>query len=289
MRADAAAFAVQTPATLAEALALLAREPGAWTPLAGGTDLMVDLEVGRRADRGFLDLSRLPELRGITEDEATFTLGALTTYTEVREAAPLHRWLPNLVRSARATGARAIQNRGTLGGNVVNASPAADAVPSLLAYGAEVALASVRGTRWVPLDRFFLAYKQRDLAGDELLTHLRLAKPEGRTFHYVRKVGTRAAQAIAKVSLAAFAQVAEGRIAELRLALGAVAPVPLRARRAEAVLRGAALEELPVAEAREALGSDIAPIDDLRSTARYRAVVAGNLLEEALRELVRLG
>ena len=281
-------YDLRIPASLAEALDLLAREPGVWTPLAGGTDLMVLLNAGRLQARRLLDLSSLPELRGIQEDPDGITFGALTTFTELREAPAVHRHLPNLVQSARATGALAIQNRGTLGGNIANASPAADTPPSLLAYGAEVELVCAAGSRWLPYEAFHLGYKQLDLAGGELLARIRVPKPRGRGFHFFRKVGTRQAQAIAKVCVAGYGRIEAGVLAEFRVGLGSVAPVPARARRVEAVLAGARLGALPIAAAQAALAADISPIDDIRASAHYRSVVAGNVLGQMLRELDRL-
>ncbi len=279
---------VRVPASLSDALALLAREPGVWTPLAGGTDLMVVHNAGHLKATRFLDLSRFEELRGIREEAGALTFGALSTFTDLRDSVAVHRHFPNLVKSARATGALAIQNRGTLGGNIANASPAADTPPSLLAYGAEVELLSVRGSRRVAYDRFHLGYKVMDLAPDELVAAIHVPLPTGRGFHYFRKVGTRQAQAISKVCLAAWARIEGGVVADLRIGLGSVAPAPIRARHAEAALLGQALAALPIEAAREALLADISPIDDIRATARYRSVVTRNVLGHMLRELANL-
>ncbi len=276
---------LRVAATLDDALALLAAEPGVWTPIAGGTDLMVVHNAGRLKATRFLDLSRLAELRGIAEEGDCLAFGALTSFTEVREHPAVHRHFPNLVKSARVTGALAIQNRGTLGGNIVNASPAADTPPSLLAYGAELELVSPRGRRRVAYDHFHLGYKQMDLAPDELVARILVPKPQGHSFHYFRKVGTRQAQAIAKVCLAAHARVQDGVLAELRIGLGSVAPVPARARHAEATLLGQPVAALPVAAARAALLDDMSPIDDIRASAHYRSVVTQNVLSHMLREL----
>jgi CO/xanthine dehydrogenase FAD-binding subunit len=278
-------FDVHVPASLGEALDLMAQRPGIFTPLAGGTDLMVVYNAGRLKPTCFLDLSRLAELRGIEEDATSLCFGALTTFTELRECRAVHQHFPNLVKSARATGALAIQNRGTLAGNIANASPAADTPPSLLAYGAELELVSPRGLRRVAYDQFHRGYKSMDLAADELLTRILVPKPAGRGFHYFRKVGTRQAQAISKTCLAAYACIEDGCVAELRIGLGSVAPAPVRARHAEAALLGQPLASLPVAAAREALLADMSPIDDIRATAHYRSVVTRNLLGQMLREL----
>ena len=285
MRSFLPDFDLTVAGSLSEALDLMAT--GAYRPLAGGTDVMVVLNAGRFPVSRFLDLSRCDELRGIQETGAALSFGALTTFTEVRESAAVHRHFPNLVKSARLTGALAIQNRGTLGGNIVNASPAADTPPSLLAYGAEVELVSKRGTRKVPYDQFHKGYKQMDLAPDELLYRIHVPKPEGRTFHFYRKVGTRQAQAISKICLAAYARIADGAVAELRVGLGSIAPAPARARNAEAVILGRLLGELPVEAARQALLKDMSPIDDIRSSAHYRQVVTQNVLGQMLMELAK--
>ena len=276
---------IRVPANLAGALAVLAQEPGVWTPFAGGTDLMVVYNAGRLKATRFLDLSRLSELRGIQDNGTSLTFGALTTFTEIRDCRAVHQHFPNLVKSARVTGALAIQNRGTLGGNIVNASPAADTPPSLLAYGAELELVSPRGLRRVAYDRFHQGYKRMDLAADELVARIIVPKPTGRGFHYFRKVGTRQAQAISKVCLAAHARIEEGVVAGLWIGLGSVAPTPVRARNAESAIMGSPLTALPIDAAREALLADMSPIDDIRATAHYRSVVTQNVLGQMLREL----
>ena len=212
-------------------------------------------------------------------------MGALATYTEIAPPPSVQRELPNLVQSAKVTGAVAIQNRGSLGGNIVNGSPAADTPPSLLAYGAELELRSLRGARWVPYEDFHTGYKRTSWPPTNCITRVRLSRLGEGGFHYFRKVGTRQAQAIAKVSLAAWARTGEGRIQELRLALGSVAPMPSRAKRTERALLGQALGDLPLGTALAALQADISPIDDLRSSAAFRRRVAGNLLMDMLKGL----
>lgn len=322
MRGQPSLCEIRRPKSLAEALEWLGREPDL-RPIAGGTDLMVPFAAGTLKDTRFLNLWGLPELRGIEVSDRTLILGALTTYTDIRNHPLIAEVFPNLVRSAEVTGAPAIQNRGTLGGNLVNGSPAGDSLPSLLAYDADVELRSTKGARWVSYAAFHTGYKRNLLQPGELLTRILLrkpeagagstldpregmrsrgeahgakhrpqgaeqeARPEGPDFHYFRKVGTRAAQAIAKVSLALHAQVKGGQLSSFRLALGAVAPIPLRAAKVETLLRGEALEGLRIRDALAALQEDIAPIDDIRSTAQYRRRVAANLLEEALNRLSR--
>lgn len=285
MRSLLAGYEMKSAANLEEALELLAE--GGRAPFAGGTDLMVLLEAGTLTTTRFVDVWRLPELRGITASVDDVTIGALSTYTDLLESPILASEYPLICAAARETGAVAIQNRGTVGGNIANASPAADLPPALLAYDAELELASSRGRRWLNYDRFHRGYKKMDLASDELIVRVRLPRTSARPKVSYRKVGTRRAQAISKICFAGLAHmdVREGggvAVRDLRLAYGSVAPVVVRARAAEDVLRGRALTPLTIADAREALRTDLAPIDDLRSTAEYRLKVAGNLLEEFL-------
>ena len=284
MRGQPSLCKVLTPSSLDEALTLLAAHPDA-RPLAGGTDLMVPFAAGRLPDRLFLNLWRLEELRGIVVSDGEVTCGALTLFRDIAAHPLLQREFPNLVRSAKVTGALAIQSRGSLGGNIANGSPAADTPPSLLAYGADLELRSLRGSRWVPYADFHTGYKRSLLAPDELITRIRVSRSGEGGFHYFRKVGTRQAQAIAKVSLAGWARTGDGRIQELRLALGSVAPMPVRAKGTEKVLLGGSVADLPLKAALEALQSDISPIDDLRSSATFRRRVAGNLLVDMLKGL----
>jgi len=269
MRSFVPVYDMVTPRNFDDALARLPE----WRPFAGGTDLMVLFEAGKLRHTRFMNIWPLAELKGIDVAPDYVTLGALTTYTDVQRDAVLRREFPMLCRAAAETGGVAIQNRGTLGGNIVNASPAADAPPSLLAYGAEIEITSRGGSRWIPYDGFHTGYKQIDLRADELLTRIRLPRndPDG-SVHYYRKVGTRRAQAISKICFAGYARRENGGVNEVRIALGSVAPTVIRCRRAEALVMG-----LPVDGG---ILDDISPIDDMRSTLEYRARVTANLLEE---------
>jgi CO/xanthine dehydrogenase FAD-binding subunit len=258
----------------------MASQPGEWKPFAGGTDLMVLLEAGKLPHRKFLSLWKLPELRGIVVTPEHVTLNALTTYSEIRPHEILRREFPLLGQAAAETGSLATQNRATLGGNIANASPAADSPPALLVYDAELQLVSAAGARWVPYDGFWKGYKQIDLRSDELICAIRLPRNQSLTKHYYRKVGTRKAQAISKVCFAGAARIDGGRITDVRISLGSVAPTVLRAAETEKILRGQKLEPPLLQAAQQALAREIAPIDDIRSTARYRLGVAQNLLAE---------
>jgi CO/xanthine dehydrogenase FAD-binding subunit len=285
MRGYIPAYRLVSPGKLSEALTALASEPGMWLPFAGGTDLMVLLEAGRLAHKNYLNIWNLAELRGIEVSAEHVTLGALTTYTEVQADPVLREEFPMLCQAASETGGLAIQNRGTLGGNIANASPAADSPPALLAYDAELELSSVNETRWLPYHGFHTGYKQMIMRADELLTRIRLPRVSSPLHHYYRKVGTRKAQAISKVCFAATARIHENSLDDVRIVLGSVAPVPLRCVNTEAALRGIRLDRNSIDRARAELSAEIVPIDDIRSTKDYRFKVSLNLLEDFLLRL----
>ncbi len=285
MRAFIPEYELKTPASLAEALRLLADEPGIWRPFAGGTDLMVLLEAGRLAHQRFISLWGLPELRGITATTETVSLGAMTTYAQIQRNEILRAEFPLLVEAAGLTGAVAIQNRGTIGGNIANASPAADSLPALLVYEAEVELHSAAGARRVAYRDFHTGYKATVMRPEELIHSIHLPRTTAGWRQYSRKVGTRKAQAISKVCIAAMARMNGGAIEQIRLAYGSVAPAPVRVPQTEAILQQRTIDEDAITNARGSLRAELHPIDDVRSTASYRAAVAANLLEEFLRGL----
>jgi len=267
--------------SLQDALAALAADPSA-RPFAGGTDLMVLMDAGHLPPGRYIDLWKVRELRDIDVTAEAVTLGALTTYTEVLKAEVLRREFPMLGIAAAETGGIATQNRGTIGGNIANASPAADTPPALVAYDAELELVSSRGVRRVAYEKFHTGYKKMDLAPGELIARVRLPRGRKGWRDYYRKVGTRKAQAISKVCFAAAADVADGRVRDLRIALGSVAPTVVRCAATETAVRGHAVDDTVVVKAQRALASEIEPIDDIRSTAAYRLRVAQNVLREFL-------
>ncbi|MGO9590147.1 MAG: FAD binding domain-containing protein [Candidatus Acidiferrales bacterium] len=285
MRSYLPAYELAAPRDLADVLDRIVREPGVWKLFAGGTDLMVLLEAGKLAHKNFLSIWKLPELRGIEIAPEHVMIGALTTYTDVRRNGTLAGDFPLLSRAAAETGSIATQNRGTLGGNIANASPAADSPPALLVYDAELEIVSVRGARWSRYDGFHSGYKKMDLRDDELIRRIRLPRGKQGWKQYYRKVGTRRAQAISKVCFAGSAQVDAGRVSDVRIALGSVAPTVVRARETEKLLRGERLSPAVLRAAQEVLAHEIGPIDDMRSTARYRRRVAQNLLAEFIEML----
>jgi CO/xanthine dehydrogenase FAD-binding subunit len=284
MRAYLPAYELKTPANLAEALYLLASSADDWKPFAGGTDLMVLLEAGQLPVGRYLSLWHLRELRGIEETPQYLTLGSLTTFAELQRHPILQREYSLLCQAAGLTGAVAIQNRATLGGNIANASPAADSPPALLVYDADLELLSASGNRWLPYHSFHTGYKETQLGHGELISRVRLPRSPSTWKEGYRKVGTRKAQAISKVCFAARMRLQEGVVADIRIALGSVAPVPLRCFQTEALLRGASINAASVKAAREIFSAELSPIDDFRSTQVYRSTVAGNLLEKFLAE-----
>jgi CO/xanthine dehydrogenase FAD-binding subunit len=281
VRGDVDAFELVTARTLGEACDRVAE---GYKPFAGGTDVMVLLSSGKLTHPKWVDIAGVQELRQVRASERLFEMGALTTYTGVRRHPLLSRELPMLAQAASETGGIAIQNRGTLGGNIGNASPAADSPPALLAYGAEVVLVSRRGERTVPYESFHTAYKRTVAAPDELVARILVARGDavgGDRVHYYRKVGPRRAQAISKVCFAACADRDGARVRDVKIALGGVAAVPVRALEAErAIVAGEPFERVS-----EALGRAITPIDDVRSNAAYRRRVADNLLRDFLRHV----
>lgn len=285
MRSDPADYELVAPGTLSAALSLLAKQPGQWLPIAGGTDLMVQYAAGKLATSKLVSLWNLPELRRIDVSKDEVSIGAGCTYTDLREHQVIAREFPLLASAARWTGAVANQNRGTLGGNIVNASPAADSLPALLVYEAELILVSTRGERRLKYLDFHTGYKKTLLAADELIRAVCLERRFTGYISYSRKVGARNAQAISKVCVAALAQVAEGVVSDVRIAAGSVAPMPLRLRNTERVLEGKAVDMSMVRQARESAMEEARPIDDIRSTAAYRSAVLGNLVEEFLSKL----
>ncbi|MES2394246.1 MAG: FAD binding domain-containing protein [Acidobacteriota bacterium] len=289
MRSDVEQFELVAPPSLGSVLAQLAADPGKHTPIAGGTELMVALAAGRLQQRSLVSIHHLHELRFIRVESDAIHIGSGTTFTDIRRSAAIAEHLPLMVQSASWTGSVANQNRGTLGGNICNASPAADTPPTLLAYGSSVTLVSSSGTRTMPYAEFHLGYKRTALRPDELLHTVSVPLGFDGYRQYIRKVGTRNAQAIAKVALAGLAKIEEGRIADIRLGAASLADRPVRCSAAESALMGQPIEasslEATIRAGRAALASEAKPIDDIRSTARYRGVVGGNLLEEFLRSL----
>lgn len=274
-------FEVVTPRSLDEALDAMASQPNL-VPLAGATDLMVYLEAGTLPPCTFLNLQEIPELKPRLAVNGGVTLGALTTYRDIR-VSTVKEQFPMLALAAREVGALAIQSRGTWAGNIANASPAADGVPALMAYDAELELANKSNRRRVSLSKFYRGYKQMDRRADELITAIHLPLPQPGCTEYFRKVGARRFQAISKTLLAGRILINKDHVVDdVRLVFASVAPFTLRAAQTENVLRGRALTRDVIDEALKAIQDEIHPIDDIRSTETYRRRVTANLLREFL-------
>jgi len=289
MRADPADYRLVSPGNLQAVLSLMAAEPAQWLLVAGGTDVMVLYSAGKLANRKLINIWNIQELRQIEVFPESMRIGAACTYTALREHEVVAREFPLLATAASWTGGIANQNRGTLGGNIANASPAADSLPALLVYDAELTLISERGERCVAYRTFHTGYKQTALAPDELIRSISLPRRFSGYFSHARKVGARNAQAISKVCLAGLGQIAGGAIRDVRLALGSVAPVPLRLSETEHMLVGKQIEPSLMEIVKKRVTQEISPIDDIRSTARYRTAVAANLVAECMEKLAAAG
>jgi OHCU decarboxylase len=246
---------------------------------------MVQYAAGKLRERRLVSIWNLPELRRIEVLPSEIQIGSGCTYTDLRNNEIVAREFTLLASAASWTGGIANQNRGTLGGNIVNASPAADSLPALLVYDAELILVSARGERRIAYSNFHLDYRKTQIQRDELIRTVCLPRRFSGYFAHSRKVGARRAQAIAKVCLAALGRVENGVIADVRLAMGSVAPIPLRLTETERAIKGKRIDPELKQIASKTASKEIRPIDDIRSTARYRAAVAGNLVAEFLERL----
>jgi carbon-monoxide dehydrogenase medium subunit len=277
-------FALHRPATLAEATALATRHGDAARFLAGGTDLVVQMNRGRVAPAHVIDLSALPDLSGIGGSGGTLRIGALTAHKSIEQHPCLMASRQALVEAARVVGGHQVRNAGTLGGNIANASPAADTLPALLAMDAALELAGPHRKRWMPLGEFMLGPGRTALQPGEVLTAVLLPPLAERSGSAFLKAGRRKAMEISVVCVAARLDLhADGRCVAARIALGAVAPTAIRVRAAEVLLEGAVPDEARITEAARLAAEATQPIDDVRASARFRRHLARVLTERALR------
>lgn len=266
---------VLDPKTLDEALQMRADHPAA-QPIAGGTDLMVTIEGGHASVVQVLNLWGIDAMNGITEGPDGVRIGALATWTQIGQHAACQAHAPALVEAAQTVGARQIQNRGTIGGNIANASPAGDSLPVLLALDAEVEVASVRGTRRIAMNDLYTGYRKLSLAPDELIVAVHLPHMHPGDRQHFRKVGTRMAQSISKVMLGARVRMDGDTVTEARIAFGSIAATPIRMTAIEAAMVGKPIDPNIANQLK------IQPIDDIRSTAAYRDAVARKILRRIL-------
>jgi CO/xanthine dehydrogenase FAD-binding subunit len=282
MRSNITQYDLIAPNSLDAVLQILADSPDHYTPIAGGTELMVALGAGRLQPKKLVSLWNLEELRFIEVTPDAIIIGAGSTFTDIRKHPVIANEFSILAQAASWTGSIANQNRGTLGGNIVNASPAADSPPALLAYDAELTLISTRGSRTLPYRDFHLAYKETALEHAELLHSITILRNYEGYRTYIRKVGPRNAQAISKAAIAVVARIDKGRIEDIRIGAASVREYPARLTNTEKSLTNKTITTENIADARSTVLTEVRPIDDIRSTAKYRASVAANLLEEFL-------
>lgn len=280
-------MAYYTPATLKEALLTLGKEAPNIKVLAGGTDLVVALRENRISASSILDISGIRELNFVTEEESRIRIGPLVTHAEVENRPLFLRFAPVLAQACATVGSQQIRNRGTLGGNIANASPAGDSIPALIAMAAEVKIEKTDSQRKVPLEDFFLGPGRSILKPEEMVTSITFPKMSEYERGFFLKLGQRKALAISKVSVAARFTLKKGRLSDVRIALGSVAPRVIRAQRAESILEGSRLSLETIEKAAGAILDDASPIDDIRSSALYRRKMVGRLLFKGLSELLR--
>jgi CO/xanthine dehydrogenase FAD-binding subunit len=284
MRGDAKSMTVLSPRTAAEAVKTYAKVPAA-IPFAGGTDVMVGWNMGLLNGRAVLDLSRVAEWRKIRVVEDGVDLGSLVTHARIQAHPVLRKRFPLLVAACATVGAAQIQNRGTIGGNIANASPAGDTFPALAVHEATVRVLGPGGRRAIPIGEVFAGVKKTTLRPGELIEAVFLPFPDKAPARSLfRKVGTRAAQAISKTVFAGLVWTAKnGEVARARLAFGSMAPTVRRLHAAEAFLKGRRLDPVTIAAAAELLANDVSPIDDIRSTREYRLTASRNILADFLK------
>jgi len=266
-----------SPRSLEEALRCLEEEPNL-LPVAGGTDLMVAQPEKDFSDTGVIDLTRVPQIRGIEREKKGWRIGATTTFSEIGRSRRIRSAFPALAEAASMIGGWQIQNRATLGGNIANASPAGDSLPVLLALDAVVIVAGAEGERRIPYYQFHVGYRKTALGPGEIIVWIVLPDPPKRSIQFFRKVGTREALAISKVVVAMAARKVRDRLEDVRFGAGSIAATPVRLLEAEKVCSGRRANESLAEEAANAAMSEVQPIDDVRSTADYRRFVLGRVV-----------
>ena len=285
---------VYSPQSIEETLKVLASAGGAARIIAGGTDLMVLINAARvdasiaRQEYDLLNIWGVRGMRQIEDQETFLKIGALATWSQIIRSSLVREFVPTLVEAGRTIGAIQIQNRGTIGGNIVNASPAGDSLPVLAAFDAELELQSARGLRTLKLNDFYTGYRTTLLASDELLTAIRIPKLASGEETVFYKVGTRRAQAISKVVMAARLKVNEGKVESIAIGIGSVAPTVIRAPQTESFLSGRLLDAEVLTQAAGMIAGEVSAISDLRSTEHYRRTVTGRLLHRMLRGYISI-
>lgn len=278
-------FVYEKTASLPEAIALYTMYAGRHPILAGGTDLIVQWRSKLISPEGFIDISAVDDLKKIDEKDDSIEIGALCTHAQIAAHGLVAKYVPVLADACRTIGAVQIQNRGTIGGNIMNASPAGDTLPVLAACDAKLVAQNLKAVRMIPTSQFYTGYRKTALASDELLTKIEFKKFEKDEVAAFYKMGTRRAQAISKVVMCCLAAIDHGGIKNITIAIGSVAPTVVRARGTETLLKGRAISPALIDHARRSLEDEVHPIDDIRSTAAYRKFVCGGLIARFLKEV----
>jgi carbon-monoxide dehydrogenase medium subunit len=279
------AFEMFQPATLQEASQLLRKNGPGGRFLAGGTDLVIAMKEKGLLPNYIVDLKRLPGLSGIHENsDGSISLGALTTLHEIETSALIQKRYPFLAQSAAEVGSIQIRNRATIGGNMANASPSADTSPALMALGATATIASASGERKLAVEEFFKGPGQNAMNPDEILTEVTIPKTGTNLVGEYIKFSPREMMDLAYVGVAVVYNLAasDKKCTGVRIVLGAVAPTPIRAKRAEAALEGQFLSEALAEKVGQIAAEEAKPISDVRSSADYRRAMVGTMTKRAL-------
>lgn len=274
------------PPNLQKALQVLEEQGDRARILAGGTDLINRLRKDMATPDVIVDISRIDEIRGIRLTGDAVWIGALTTHSEIRNSRALAGAAPLIVEACREVGSVQIRNRGTLGGNLGNASPAGDSIPALTVLGAEVEITSSRGARWVPIDEFFIGPGKTICRPDEMITALCFGIPKAGSISFFQKIGQRRAVRVSKVSAAGYLEFEGNQVSLCRLALGAVAPTVIRLPQSEAAVAGKPLQAETIALAAKFAGQLCSPINDFRSTVEYRCHISSVLVKRGLNQVL---
>ncbi len=272
---------IEVAQSLSHALELLSPADPLIRPVAGATDVILRLHAGRLAARQLVSIADLPELTFIASEPDALRVGAGTPITDLLAHPEVQAELPAAVQSGREFASPQIRNRATLGGNLGNASPAADMIPPLIAFGSTVTLRSARGQRTLPVEELFLGMGKTALAADELITEVKIPR-RGKWFQAFAKFGSRSANIISVVNAALCLKLDGDRISQARVAYGSVAPKPLRASAVEKALTGQKLTEALVEQVGEAVRQDAKPIDDVRGSRRYKLHLVISATQDAL-------
>lgn len=280
-------FLYNKPLSLPEALALAYANPSAMPILAGGTDIIVQWRSGMIEPSGFIDISGIDELRVIIEKGDSIEIGACATHAMIASSKIVRRYVSPLSDACATIGAVQIRNLGTIGGNIMNASPAGDTLPVLIACDAKLLAQDLTGERWMDARKFFTGYKKTALAQNEILTKISFPKLNKDVTARFLKLGTRRAQAVSKVSMCVRGVISHGGISDISIAVGSVAPTVISAPGTEALLKGRAINAALIDHARRSMMDEVHPINDVRSTAEYRKFACGSLIAMYLKEAAK--